>query len=117
MNCGGWPFHHTMMRPNKASSVASRKTAPAINATVSFPPLSLVSLTTTAIPSWANRRATARPVPFPPEPVMIATLPSRFILERPRLLAAVGEFAGDGGGHGSAFEAAAIERRIARLAG
>jgi len=74
---------------------------------------------TTAIPScsWANRRATARPVPFPPEPVMIATLPSRFILERPRLLAAVGEFAGDDGGHGSAFEAAAIERRIARLAG
>src|SRR6516225_8618758 len=46
---------------------------------VSCPPDSLISLTTTSAPSRANRRAVARPVPLPPDPVMIATLSFRFM--------------------------------------
>src|SRR5215468_436466 len=46
---------------------------------VSCPPDSLISLTTTRAPSRANRQAVARPVPLPPDPVMIATLSFRFM--------------------------------------
>ena len=44
--------------------------------TVSDPFLSLISVTTTVAPSWANNIAVARPIPDA-APVIIATLPLR----------------------------------------
>ena len=49
---------------------------------VSDPPESLISVTTTLAPSCANKIAVARPIPDA-APVIIATLPLRYVLSSP----------------------------------
>src|SRR5207253_3067281 len=68
-----------------ALTYLARPPAFVIAATVSLPPLSSISTTTTDAPSAANRSADSRPMPLPP-PVMSATLSlSRMLYLAPRV--------------------------------